>query len=79
MEALAAVGDFHPPSLATLESSLEYGLAQRAGRVFADLWDIEKLIQCPECSGRRVDRLRLMNATQRIAEPIACADCSNRT
>lgn len=78
LEALAASGDFHPPSLATLESSLEYGLAQRAGRVFADLWDIENLIRCPECSERRVDRLRVMNATQTIAEPTACVSCSSR-
>src|SRR5439155_326472 len=37
MEALAAAGEFSPPSLRSLEAALEYGLALCQGRVFADL------------------------------------------
>ena len=58
MESLMAIGEFTPPSLASLEASLEYGLACRAGRVFADLWDVETFSRCPACSQARIQRLR---------------------
>lgn len=77
MEALMASGEFAPPTLASLESVLEYGLARRDGRVFADLWDIENLIRCPDCSRQRIDRLRAMNASQTISAPIVCPKCSD--
>ena len=77
MEALSATGEFAPPSLASLESALEYGLQLRAGRVFADLWDIETLIRCPACSQARIARIRAMNAAQVIPESIECNDCVN--
>jgi radical SAM enzyme (TIGR01210 family) len=94
MEALAAAGQFFPPSLASLEAALEYGLDRRAGqegsprrsrrcseegvrpgRVFADLWDIEKFAGCPVCSGARINRLRAMNRSQQIAPPVPCDRC----
>src|SRR5439155_13633724 len=37
MEELARQGLFAPPSLDTLEATMEYGLSLRAGRVFVDL------------------------------------------
>ena len=77
MEDLSATGEFAPPSLASLESALEYGLELRAGRVFADLWDIETLIRCPACSQARIARIRAMNAAQVIPESIECNDCVN--
>ncbi len=75
MEALRESGDFAPPSLASLEAALEYGLSLRAGRVFADLWDIQSLALCPSCRAARIRRLARMNATQSIPAPIACPDC----
>ena len=72
MEALTATGEFVPPSLASFESALEYGLQLRAGRVFADLWEIERFIGCPACSQARIARMRAMNATQAIPESIQC-------
>jgi radical SAM enzyme (TIGR01210 family) len=72
MEALLAAGEFARPSLASLETALEYGLARRAGRVFADLWDVETFLGCPDCSEARVHRIRAMNATQKIPAPIRC-------
>ena len=58
MESLMATGAFTPPSLASLETALEYGLSRRSGRVFADLWDIETFLGCPSCSAARIDRMR---------------------
>ena len=80
--AMEALGDeFVPPRLTELESVIEYGLGRgRAGpfgpamRVFADLWDIERLYSC-ECSPARAARLDTMNREQRMHVPIACA-CS---
>jgi archaeosine synthase beta-subunit len=72
MEALGAI----PPPLTALESVIEYGVAVGRGRVFADLWDIERLFVC-RCSPARAARLRKINATQRIPGPILC-DCATR-
>jgi len=76
MESLRTRGEFKPPSLISLETALEYGLARRAGRVFADLWDIETVLGCPACSPPRIERMRRMNATQTIPAPIRCPGCS---
>jgi archaeosine synthase beta-subunit len=75
MEALAASGEFTPPSLASLERALEYGLERKAGRVFADLWELEKFFRCPVCSQARADRIRNMNASQRTPPEIRCPCC----
>ena len=77
MEALAAAGDYAPPSLASVEAALEYGLSWRTGRVFADLWDIERFASCAACGPARVERLRGMNAEQRVPAPVApCPLCA---
>jgi archaeosine synthase beta-subunit len=75
MEALAASGEFKPPSLRSVETSLEYGIARRAGRVFADVWDIEHLERCSSCSESRTERIRSMNATQAIPATLQCSRC----
>jgi uncharacterized Fe-S cluster-containing MiaB family protein len=72
MEAVGAV----PPDLAALESVVEYGVIADRGRVFADLWDVERFFTC-RCSADRAARLRMMNRTQRIPAPIVC-DCATR-
>jgi radical SAM enzyme (TIGR01210 family) len=77
MEQLQAAGSFAPPRLESLEETLEYGLGLRAGRVFADLWDIEKLFRCRSCSIHRASRLRSMNGAQTIPPPIRCAECES--
>ncbi len=77
MESLMAAGEFAPPTLASLESVMEYGLGCRAGRLFADLWDIETFIRCPECSDRRIRRIREMNVTQRIPATLQCNRCED--
>ena len=74
MEALAASGDFAPPRLTSLEAVQEYGLGLRRGRVFADLWDIERFFTC-ECSPARAARLETMNRSQTIPPPVSCGLC----
>lgn len=47
----------------------------RQGRVFVDLWDIERLTTCTTCGPDRVHRLSQMNLTQQILPHITCTDC----
>ena len=72
LDELAARGDFAPPSLATLEAALDYGVSLRRGRVFADLWDLEKLSKCPDCFPARRERLARINLHQSIEPSVAC-------
>ncbi|MFQ5495850.1 MAG: radical SAM protein [Phycisphaerae bacterium] len=72
MEWLQRRGDFSPPSIRSLERVLAYGVGLRCGRVFSDLWDIERLLVCGRCATRRVDRMREMNRTQRIPPEVTC-------
>jgi archaeosine synthase beta-subunit len=75
MEALQAATDFTPPTLADLERATNYGLSLSRGRVFADLWDLEKFSACPNCFEARRDRLHQMNLTQRLPPSITCRAC----
>jgi uncharacterized Fe-S cluster-containing MiaB family protein len=80
--AIEALGSAVAPArLAALEAAVEYGVSPgvaAAGtyrgrmRVFADLWDVERLFDC-DCSPRRAARLRAMNHAQRVVDPVACA------
>ena len=74
MEALAASGDYSPPTLPSLEAVQEYGLGLKRGCVFADLWDIEKFYTCA-CSPARAARLAGMNRTQQVPPLVVCAEC----
>jgi len=70
MEALASRGEFHPPTLDSLENVLEYGLSLQGGRVFVDLWDIEKISGASPNGAARVERLARMNLSQRLEPPV---------
>ena len=74
MERLRAEGLWAPPRIESLEEVLEYGVGLPRGRVFADLWDIEKLFHCPRCGPARARRLDAMNREQAAAPPVVC-DC----
>jgi uncharacterized Fe-S cluster-containing MiaB family protein len=69
MEAPGA--SFVPPRLTALEAAVEYGLARGGLRVFADLWDVERLFDCA-CAPARADRLRRMNREQHAPAPVVC-------
>lgn len=72
LEALAAEGQFAPPSLSTLEAALNYGVGLGRGRVFADLWDLEKFSDCAQCFPKRRQRLEAMNLEQTILTGVEC-------
>jgi archaeosine synthase beta-subunit len=75
IDELARIGSFSPPNICALESAVEYGLKQRRGRVFADLWDTGQLQGCPDCLPGRLERLRRMNLEQRILSAVPCETC----
>ncbi len=73
MQRLAADGHFAPPSMASIETALEEGLQLGGGRVFMDLWDLERFADCERCLDARRDRLRRMNFTQQPLPPVTCS------
>ncbi len=72
LEWLRDNGYFSQPSIESLEEVLEYGLTLNTGRVFADLWDLERLSTCKDCFEERKSRLNQMNLSQQIKERVAC-------
>ena len=79
LDAVAAEGCFQPPTLADLERSLDLALAGAAGRsarVFADLWDLERLAGCTHCFDARRERLRRTNLDQKQQPVVRCSHCS---
>jgi radical SAM enzyme (TIGR01210 family) len=74
IDALAAIGSFRVPDLVDIERSLDLALthARGRGRVFVDLWDLERFARCPGCFRARRDRLQAMNLQQRVLPSIAC-------
>lgn len=73
MERLQEQGHFHPPSLASMESVAEYGIGLGRGRVFMDLWDLERFYVCRTCGPLRGERLREMNLSQTVPPRVRCA------
>ncbi|MFB6248225.1 MAG: radical SAM protein [Salinibacter sp.] len=77
MQRLERDGHFEPPSMASIETVLEEGLRLGGGRVFMDLWDLERFYECETCGPERRARLRHMNHTQTVPPPVSC-DCEDR-
>lgn len=71
--------DFTPPALADIERSLALALtvARPSGRVFADLWDLERFATCPHCRRARAARLHEMNLAQQVLTAPACVECGH--
>lgn len=74
LEQLSGRGEFEPPGLASLEQVLAAGLAMKKGRVFVDLWDVQRFFTCPRCGPLRAARLQVMNLRQELLPPVTC-DC----
>jgi len=72
MDILMEKGDFKIPDIKSLEIVLEYGIGLKAGRVFADVWDIGLFSQCKKCIDQRTKRLISMNLNQYINEKVIC-------
>lgn len=75
MEWMQHAGAFTPPSLPTFEQAVEYGVTLKRGRVFADLWNIERIATCLLCSPSRIARLEQINLTQTIPSRPPCPSC----
>jgi len=72
MDFLMERGDFNLPDIRSLETVLEYGIGLRAGRVFADVWDLGLFSNCSRCLDRRTARLINMNLSQEICTLVDC-------
>ena len=79
MEQLLERGDFSLPKIESLESVLKYGINLKAGRVFADVWDLELFSTCADCLEQRISVINAMNLNQEVVygdkcncEPIDC-------
>jgi radical SAM enzyme (TIGR01210 family) len=76
VEALADEGLHHAPTLDVFEHAMDAALGRARGRVFADLWDLERLASCEACFDERKARLASMNLTQRLISRVPCHECS---
>ena len=72
LDQLASEGLFHEPSIQSLERVLAYGVALKKGLVFADLWDLDRFSDCPDCYSRRKKGLEKMNLSQEPMKAVTC-------
>jgi radical SAM enzyme (TIGR01210 family) len=72
MDLLMVKGDFGLPDIHSLETVLEYGIGLKAGRVFADVWDLDLFSKCDKCINQITNRLVKMNLNQIIIPSIMC-------
>jgi archaeosine synthase beta-subunit len=77
LEALAAEGAFREPRLEDIERGLESALAVQPdrGRIFVDLWDLQRCSPCPHCFEARRARLHAINLEQRLFPRPSCTVC----
>ncbi len=76
VDRLENEGYFEMPSLSSIECVLNAGLSMNKGRVFMDLWDLERFYDCSACGSTRKARLHQMNLTQQVLPAISCS-CSS--
>ena len=78
IDALSDLGMFRTPTLTDIERSLELALthAGSKGRVFVDLWNLERFAACPHCLVSRRRRLHAMNLEQQVAPRLRCEVCA---
>ena len=72
LDELLSTGEFCEPRLSDLEAAQEFGLGLKAGRVFADTWEIERFNNCSNCGAERFDRLERMNLSQTTEPRVEC-------
>lgn len=75
LESLEQAGQWSPPHLATLEAVAAYGVRLQRGRVFSDLWDLERFSTCTLCFSARHERLHQMNLSQKVLPEAVCSLC----
>lgn len=69
LDRLEQSGWFKSPTLSSLEAVMDCTVAWQRGRVFADLWDIERFAVGESNIAERIRRLHTMNLTQQWVEP----------
>ena len=79
MDSLARSAEFSPPALSVLEDAFAYGVSLQANRVFLDLWNIDNITSAPCCRTERLNRLRAINLSQHLIEPVICDRCRSRS
>jgi uncharacterized Fe-S cluster-containing MiaB family protein len=72
MDQLLEKGIFALPDIRSLEKTLEYGIEQQSGRVFADVWDLKLFSKCDKCLAERIKRLTEMNLSQKFFSRLKC-------
>lgn len=75
MEQLHREGLYDPPSLGLIERTFASAMKISRGRVFLDLWDIEKFATCTSCVQERRERLQRMNLKQQVLPVVQCHEC----
>ena len=77
IDALADEGAFRVPDLDDIERSFAVTIdhARHRGRVFVDVWDLERFATCSSCLAARRDRLEAMNLAQRFLASQPCPAC----
>ena len=75
LDALMRSDQFGPPPLSVLEEAVERCVDLRAGRVFADTWDLEQFSTCRSCFAQREQRLKDINLSQTPVARISCSIC----
>lgn len=79
MEKLRKEGNYIPPTIDAFEEVIDKAIAFERGRIFADLWDLDRFSDCEYCFGDRKARLHKMNLEQRILPKVECGTCSEIT
>jgi radical SAM enzyme (TIGR01210 family) len=77
MQALAAAGSFRAPRLSDIERSVRLARTWHAGRgrIFVDVWDLDRFSTCDACLDSRRDRLLQINLSQQLRPDVVCAQC----
>lgn len=66
LDELSRAGLFSPPTLSLFEDAVDHAFASRRGRVFADVWELDRFNNDPTRFSARHDRLVEMNRRQII-------------
>ncbi|HEY6148166.1 MAG TPA: radical SAM protein [Thermoanaerobaculia bacterium] len=77
LDVLVRRGEFTPATLDELERALGDAILMRRGRVFADLWDLDRLRDCGDCFPIRRARLAAMNRMQTVPPAGSCGSCGH--